>query len=85
MVKFVKDVPTTGRAKYDWEKISAELKTKPGKWAVVEGKGVKGTPGAAHEAARRIRKGEITAMKEGFDATSRGNTVYAMYIGEDGS
>ena len=85
-VKFIKGLPESGRYKYDWDDITTKLRARPGTWAMVEGKGTKGTPGSAQAAARAIRKGEIKGTKAGeFEATTRETTVYARYVGTDES
>lgn len=86
MTTFVKSLPESGRQKYDWEKITADLRAHPGKWAVVEGNNTKGTPNSAQAIAQSLRKGRIKGMsaKPGeFEATTRESTVYARYVGKE--
>ena len=81
-VEFVGGLPRSNGHKYDWDSITAELKQQPGEWAIVEGKGVAGTKGAAGVAARSLRRGEVAGAKPGeFESTVRGTTIYARYVG----
>lgn len=86
MVKFVEDVPRDNQRKYDWTAITAALRANPGKWAIIEADGVKGTNTAAQATSRNIRNGRIKGLAKGeFDAMTRGNTVYARYVGKGGA
>lgn len=81
--KFMDEVPIRKGYKYDWPKITAELRKHPGKWAVVEGEGTVGTKGSADGAARSLRRGKRGGNPGDFEAVTRGHTVYARYRGSD--
>jgi hypothetical protein len=83
MIKFVDEVPGDNHRRYDWKNITAQLKAKPGDWAIIEAEGAKGTNSAAQATSRNIRNGRIKGIKAGeFDAVTRGSVVYARYIGK---
>ena len=84
-MKFVDALPPSGReSKYDWPTIAAELKANKDQWGLVEGnERVVGTPEAAQGVSRFIRNGEHALMPKGqFESTTRGNRVYARYVGK---
>jgi hypothetical protein len=81
-MEFVNSLPADGRNKYDWPVIFEELRQNPGVWGVVTGTNVIENPDAAQAAARNIRRGNVGGAILGeFEATTRGNTVYARYVG----
>lgn len=81
-MEFVDDLPRNNKYKYDWPTITKELRENPGKWAVIDGEGVRGNPASAQAVGRMIRKGGLSGIQEGeFDATTRGAVLYARYIG----
>lgn len=75
-----RDKPITRTA---WGPIVAELRTRPGEWAVVA---VKPTAAAAATVAAHMRRGIYTGMSRGeFEAMARTvdgeYRVYARYVG----
>lgn len=58
-----------------------EMREKPGVWGIV---GTYGSSSSATSMARTIRAGGTNAWKPAgaFEATARGNRVYAKYVGE---
>lgn len=86
-VNFDTDPPLPRRQKYDWDAIVSDLKAHPGQWGLVEPfVQVAGTEGAAQGAAKALRMGGMGGGKAGeFETTTRGSTIYARYIGEDGT
>lgn len=82
-MEFIDSLPTDGRNKYDWPVIFAELRANPGVWGIVTGTNVTENTSAAQAVARNIRRGNAGDARRGeFDATTRGTTIYARYLGE---
>lgn len=84
MIEFVNSVPRDNHRRYNWDDITAQLKAKPGEWAIIEAEGAKGTNSAAQATSRNIRNGRIKGIEPGeFDAVTRGSVVYACYKGSN--
>lgn len=83
-VNFDKNNPGNRKGfKYDWKQITADLRARPGKWAVVEGENVSHDQRAALATALRLKRGGVQGAKPGeFEATVRGTEVYARFVGE---
>lgn len=81
-VTFVGALPDISRVrKYDWKKITDELRAHPGEWAVIDDEN-KHTLAAAQGLAAVIRQGRHVGISKGeFEATTRMNVVYARYKG----
>ncbi|SOE25648.1 hypothetical protein [Streptomyces sp. OK228] len=81
------DPPPAARlgSRVDHAAVAAELKARPGEWAIV---GTHATGGAANTAAGRIKSGHPHAYRPAgaFDAVGRTvngeHRTYAMYRGE---
>lgn len=83
MIEFVDSVPRDNHRRYNWDNITAQLKAKPGDWAIIEAEGAKGTNSAAQATSRNIRNGRIKGIAPGeYDSVTRGSVVYARYIGK---
>ena len=68
--------------KFDWPNIVSTLKSRPGKWAEVTGENTSLNHAAVMATAERLKRGSIAEAPRGeFDATVRGTTVYARYVG----
>lgn len=81
-MEFSENIPADGRNKYDWPTILAELRANPGMWGVITGQKVLENRSAAQATARALRRGMVAdAHKDIFEATTRGTTVYARYMG----
>lgn len=69
------------RGKYDWYATAAALRNRPGEWAIVIASGEAHSKRAAQDVARYIRNGSGNMPKGMFEATTRGDEVFARYIG----
>lgn len=81
-VKFVKTPPDGGMGgpkSTMWRELAAELRKRPGEWALVR---TYEQHHHATEAASRIRNGRLIAMAEGFDARAEKGALYACFKGE---
>lgn len=83
-VKWLDAEPPSVKRQSSWEKISAQLKTRPGQWALVQtGAGSTGT-------ASMVRSGKYsgTAPAGSFNALAKWNEetksydIYACYLGD---
>lgn len=85
-IEFVDEPPRHASYKYNWNEIIADLKGNPGRWAVITGNNVKGTVSSANGTRHHINAGHVPGMPRGeFEATTRGNVIYARYVGNPNS
>lgn len=69
------------RQKYDWATKASELRERPGDWAIVVKKGEAPNARAAQNVTRYIKQGSRNMPKGQFEAETRGDVVYARFVG----
>lgn len=69
------------KRKYDWDETARELRERPGEWAIVLESGEAPSKRAAQDVTRYIKRGSRTMPQGEFEALTRGDRVFARYVG----